>query len=352
VKQGVDPAAAEKAIDAILDDVIKNGVTADELQRSKSRQTADFVRGIERLGGFGGRSDVLAESMTYGGSPDAYLTNLETMATATAADVNKAAKAWLDTNHYTLVVRPFPSLAPGKTTVDRKVLPSLGAAPEVQFPAIQRTTLSNGLKVMLLERHSAPLVNMSLAVDAGYAADPAPKAGLAGLTLDVMDEGTATRDTFAIVNELDSLGATIGTGNSLDMSFVTLSALPANLGKSLDVFADVVLHPAFATDMVALAKRQRIARIAQEQANPVASVNRIVPRLIYGANHAYAKPLTGTGYVETLKGVERQDLVEWHKSWFVPGNATLIVTGDVTMDKLKPALESAFGSWKDRKSVV
>ena len=346
VKPGVDPAVAEKAIDDIVKDVIKNGVAADELQRAKSRQTASFVRGIERLGGFGGRSDVLAESMTYGGSPDAYLESLENMSTATAADVNKAAKTWLDANHYTLVVHPYPQLAPGKTDVDRKVLPTLGAAPDVKFPEIQRATLSNGLKVMLLERHSAPIVNMTLAVDAGYAADPTAKAGLAGLTLDVMDEGTATRDTFAIVNQLDSLGATISTGNSLDLSFVSLSALPANLGKSLDVYADVILNPAFATDMVALAKRQRIARIAQEKANPVANVQRIVPRLLYGANHAYSKPLTGSGYVETMTPLERTDLVQWHKSWFHPANSTLVVAGDVTMAQLKPELERAFGAWK------
>lgn len=346
VKNGVDPAAAEKAIDEIVQDVIKNGVTAEELQRGQSRQIASFVRGIERLGGFGGRSDVLAESMTYGGSPDAYLANLKAMSSATPADVQKAAKTWLDTNHYTLVVKPFPQLKPGATTVDRKVLPSLGDAPEVKFPAVQRATLSNGLKVMLLERHSAPIVNMTLAVDAGFAADPAPKAGLAGLTLDVMDEGTTTRDTFAIVNQLDSLGATINTGNSLDMSFVSLSALPMNLGKSLDVYADVILNPAFKDDMVALSKRQRIARIAQEKANPNAAVQRIVPRLLYGATHAYAKPLTGSGYVETVEPLTRADLASWHRSWFVPNNATLVVAGDVTMKDLLPELERAFGSWK------
>ncbi len=346
VKPGVDPAVAEKEIDAIIADVIKNGPKAEELQRAQSRQIAGFVRGIERLGGFGGRSDVLAESMTFGGDPEFYLRSLEVAQTATPADIQKVAKTWLDTNHYTLLVKPFPTLAPGKSTIDRKILPSLGDAPEVKFPPVQRTTLSNGLKVMLLERHSAPIVNMTLALDAGYASDPASRAGLAGLALDVLDEGTATRDTFAIVNQLDSLGATINTGNSLDMSFVNLSALPMNLGKSLDIYADVILNPAFATDMVALSKRQRIARIAQEKASPTANVNRIFPRLLYGADHAYAKPLTGTGYVETVTPLTRADLAEWHKSWFVPNNATLIVAGDITMDKLEPELERAFGSWK------
>ena len=346
VKPGVDPAVAEKEIDAIINDVIKNGPKPDELQRGQSRQMAGFVRGIERLGGFGGRSDVLAESMTFGGDPEYYLRSLETAQIATTADVQKAAKTWLDTNHYTLLVKPFPQLTPGKSDVDRKVLPTLGAAPEVKFPPVQRTTLSNGLKVMLLERHSAPIVNMTLALDAGYASDPASRAGLAALTLDVLDEGTATRDTFAIANQLDSLGATINTGNSLDQSFVSLSALPMNLGKSLDIYADVILNPAFATDMVALSKRQRIARIAQEKASPTTNVQRIVPRLLYGATHAYAKPLTGSGYVETVTPLERGDLAQWHKTWFLPNNATLIVAGDVTMPQLKPELERTFGSWQ------
>ncbi len=93
------------------------------------------------------------------------------MATATPAQVKAAAVRWLDAPHYTMVVRPFPKLAPGETTLDRKVVPPLGEAPAVGFPAVQRTTLKNGLSVVLLERHATPIVNVALAVDAGYAAD-------------------------------------------------------------------------------------------------------------------------------------------------------------------------------------
>jgi zinc protease len=146
VKPGVDPKEVEKEIDLVIEDLLKNGPSAGEVQRSQSRNLAAFVRGIERLGGFGGRSDVLAESMTYGGRADAYLDRLQIMATATPADIRKSAQEWLDANHYTMVVRPFPQLTPGKTTVDRKVLPSLGDAPAVKFPAVQRATLSNGMR--------------------------------------------------------------------------------------------------------------------------------------------------------------------------------------------------------------
>ncbi|HEY0371424.1 MAG TPA: pitrilysin family protein, partial [Thermoanaerobaculia bacterium] len=346
VKPGVDPKVVEKEIDAIVSDFIAKGPTAEEVQRAQSRSLAAFVRGMETLGGFGGRSEILAESQTFGGKPDAYLDRLERMANATPADVQKAAKAWLDAPHYTLLVNPMPPLAAGKTDVDRKPLPALAAAPQVTFPEVQRATLANGLKVMLLERHSTPIVNVALAADAGYASDPAAKAGLAALTLDVIDEGTATRDNFKIIDELDSLGAGIQAFNTLDQSVLQLEALPMNFGKSLDVFADVVLNPAFPQTMVDLSIRQRVARIKQEQANPNAAAARVLPRLLYGPEHAYGKPLTGSGYVNTISPLKRADLTEWHRTWFVPNNSTLIVTGDITMKELVPQAERVFASWK------
>jgi zinc protease len=346
VKPGVDPQAVEKEIDAIVADLIAKGPSAAEVQRAQSRNLAEFVRGSESLGGFGGRSEILAESETYSGNSAAYLDRLERMASATPSDVQTAAKNWLDAHHYTLHVNPMPKLGAGATTVDRKVLPALGQAPDVTFPAVQRATLSNGLKVVLLERHSTPIVNFAIAADAGYASDSAEKAGLAALTLDVVDEGTTTRDSFQIADALDSLGARIGTYNTLDQSVLTLSALPMNVAPSLDLFADVVLNPSFPQDMVDLSIRQRIARIGQEQAQPTGAAMRILPRLLYGAGHAYGKPFSGSGYVRTVSSLKRADLVNWHRTWFVPNNSTLIVTGDTTLKQIVPELERALKGWK------
>ena len=345
VKKGVDPAVVEKEIDAIIGDLLKTGPTADELQRAQSRALADYVRGIERLGGFGGRSDVLAESATYGGDPDFYLVRLENTAKATPADVKAAAKRWLDSNHYTLLVNPYPQVSAAKSDVDRKVLPALGTAPEVQFPAVQTAKLANGLKVVLLERHSAPMVDFTLAVDAGYSSDPAPKAGAASLAVELLEEGTTTRDAFQIVDALDSLGARLLPGSTLDLSLVRMQALPMNVRASLELYADVILHPAFPEDMVALNKRNRIAQIAQEKVQPVAAALRVVPRLLFGEGHAYGNPGTGSGYEQTVQALTRADLVGWHQTWFRPNNATLIVAGDTTMKAILPELERAFGSW-------
>jgi zinc protease len=241
--------------------LLEKGVTNEELQRAQSRNLADFLRGTERLGGFGGRSDILAESMTYGGSPDFYLNRLETMANSKPADVKAAAVRWLRANHYTMLVKPFAKLTAGKTTFDRKVLPALNAAPEIKFPEMQRAKLKNGLNVILLERHSAPIVNVALAVDAGASSDSQAKAGAATLALDLMDEGTKTRDAFQIANEIGSLGANLFTGSELDMSFVSLQSTSANLRPSLGIMADVVLNPAFPNDQFITQKQRRLLQI-------------------------------------------------------------------------------------------
>lgn len=346
VKAGVDPAEVEKEIDAIVGELIAKGPTAEELRRAQSRDLAAFTRGMERLGGFGGRSDLLAESMTYGGDPNAYLDQLERKATATPEQVRRAGAKWLDAHHYTMLVTPFARLEAKKVELDRSILPPLGEAPEVRFPELQRAELKNGLGVILLERHSVPIVNFALAVDAGYAADAPRTAGLASLALNLMDDGTSTRDTFRIVDELDALGARIFTGSSLDLSLVRLQAMPANLAPSLEIFADVVLNPSFPSDLVELEKRRRLAQIEQERAQPTGSAIRVLPVILFGNDHAYGKPLTGSGFERTIAPLTRESLAEWHRTWFKPTNATLIVTGGVTMDALLPALERVFSAWK------
>ncbi|HEX7316219.1 MAG TPA: pitrilysin family protein [Pyrinomonadaceae bacterium] len=350
VKQGADPAEAEREMDSVVNELIDKGPTADELQRARSRTLADFLRGIERLGGFGGRSDVLAESMTYGGKPDAYLDGLEVMSKATPAEVRAAGQKWLRANHYTMLVSPFPKLAAGKTNLDRKVLPTLGGAPEVQFPEVQRATLKNGLNVMLLERHSAPIVNVTLALDAGFASDTPEKAGAASLAVDLMDEGTKTRDAFKIVDELDSLGARLQTFSQLDLSFVKVRATAENLRPTLGILADVVLNPSFPEDQFKIQKERRLAQIGQEKAQAAASALRVLPGILYGASHAYGKPSSGSGTERSVEGVTREDLARWHAQWFKPGSATVVVTGDTTMQKVLPALEEAFGAWAQGKA--
>ncbi|NNG25122.1 M16 family metallopeptidase [Telluria aromaticivorans] len=344
VKPGADASEVEREMDRVLADLLDKGPTAAELQRVKTRELADFSRSLERVGGFGGRSDVLAESMTYGGKPDAYLDRLELFATSTPADVKLAANRWLRAHHYTMTVAPMPKLAAVKSTLDRKKLPSLGDAPDVSFPALQRAQLKNGLKVVLLERHSAPIVNVALAVDAGAASDTTARAGAASLALDLLDKGSKTRDAFALNDALENLGARLSTATTQDLSLVRLQGTSANLASSLNLMADAALAPAFPQDQFTLSKGRRIAQIGQEKANPNSLALRLVPGVLYGQEHAYGKP--ASGFEGSVQGITRDDLAAWHAAWFKPGSATIVVTGDTTMARLLPALEASFGRWQ------
>ncbi len=344
VKEGVDPARVEREIDAVMKELLEKGPTAEELKRVKTSVLARYARNLERLGGFGGRADILAENMTYGGKPDAYLDQLEVMTSATPAQVKAASNKWLRANHYTMTVKPFAKLAAAKTGLDRKILPALGAAPDVAFPAMQRATLKNGLNVVLLERHSAPIVNVSLALKAGATNDTPEKAGVASLAMQMLDKGTRTRNVFQMSDALESLGASLGTGGGAELSTMQLQSTAANLAPSIALLADAALNPAFPADQFTIEKQRRVAQLGQERANPTGLAMRIMPTILYGANHPYGKSTLGTD--ASVAGITREDLVKWHADWFKPGNATIIVSGDTTLAKLVPALEASFGNWK------
>ena len=344
-RPGGDLAAVEKAVDEEIARLLKDGPTAEEVERAKTEQLAGFVRGVERIGGFGGKSDVLAQSQVWGGRPDFYRTQLQRVQAATPAELAAAARRWLSDGVYALEVHPFPQLAAGPSGADRKTRPTPGPAPEGRLPAFQRATLPNGLKLVVAERHEVPVVRVNLLVDAGYAADQAAP-GTARLAGDMLDEGTKTRASLEISDELQRLGAQLGTGSDLDSTSVTLSALKANLDPSLAIFADVVLNPSFPQKELDRLKRQQLAAIQQEGAQPFGMALRVLPRFIYGTGHAYSVPLTGSGYASSVEKITRDDVVRWHEAWFKPGNATLIVVGDTTLAEIRPKLEAAFAAWK------
>jgi zinc protease len=343
---GGDLAAVERALDEELARFIRDGPTPAELQRVKTQARANFVRGAERIGGFGGKSDILATNMVYAGNPDFYRTSLARVANATAAQLRGAARDWLSDGVYILEVHPFPQLQASTGQVDRSKLPEVAAPPEPKFPTIATTTLSNGLKVYLAARSGVPLVNFNLMLDAGYAADHQGVLGTASLAMNMLDEGTKTRTALQISDAMQRLGAQLGTGSNVDMSNVFLSTLKENMDSSLAVFADVALNPSFPQqDFDRLVKLQ-LAQIQREKVTPVQMALRVFPLLLYGSGHAYGIPLTGSGTEESVSRLRRQNLVDFHRTWFKPNNASLIVVGATTLEEITPKLERLFGSWR------
>ncbi len=346
-RPGVDLAKVEAALDDELRKFLESGPTPEELAREKTRQVASFLRGIERIGGFGGKSDVLARGQIYAGNPEIYRTELQVVEKATAQDLKGAALRWISDGEYALEVHPFGGLKPAApATVDRSKVPEPGAAPEPRLPKFQRATLSNGLNVVLAERHDIPIVNFVLLVDAGYAADQLARPGTARLAMSMLDEGTSTRTSLQIGDEIDGLGAQLSTGSNLDLSMVRLSALKANLDRSLAVFVDVIVNPSFPREDFLREQKLQIAAIQREKVTPNSIPRRVLPGILFGAGHAYGNPASGVGTEASVSAVTREDLVKFHQSWFKPNASTLIVVGDTTLAEITPRLEKLFQGWK------
>jgi zinc protease len=345
-RPGGDLGRIEKAVDDELARLLVKGPTEAELQRAKAGHIAAFVRGIERIGGFGGKSDILALNQTFRGDPEYYQTTLKFVRQATTRDLQTAAKTWLTDDVYILEAHPYPTYETTNSTVDRSKLPEPGAQGDAKFPAFERTELSNGLKIVLAERHSTPLAIFELVVDAGSAADQFASPGTARLAMDMLDEGTARRTALQISDELAALGATLNAQSGLDSSSVKLSTLTATLERALDVYADVILNPSFPAADFERLQKQLIAGIKRERTDPVSMALRVFPKILYGSGHAYGNPLTGSGSEASVEKLTRSDMKKFHDTWFKPNKATLIIVGDTTLNAIKPRLEKLFGGWK------
>lgn len=345
-RPGGDLSKIETAIDEEMSRFMDKGPSSEELQRVKAGKIAGFVRGIERIGGFGGKSDVLAMNETFRGSPDFFKVPLKYIREAKAPDLLRAAKEWLTEDVYILEVHPFPEYETAASTVDRSKLPTPGPDPDVKFPALRRTKLSNGVKVILAERHSLPLVSFSLRLDAGFAADQFAIPGTAKLTMQMMDEGTPRRTALQISDELYLLGANLSAGSDLDSSSVYLSTLTSTLDSALDIYADVILNPVFPEADFQRLQKQLLAGIQQEKTEPFGMALRVFPGLLYGSGHAYGNPFTGSGTEASVSRLTRADLQKFHDTWFKANNATLIIVGDTTLEDITPKLEKLFAAWK------
>ena len=345
-RPGEDLAKVEKEVDEELARFLESGPDPKELERVKTEYVAGFIRGIDRIGGFGGKSDVLARGQAFLGDPGFYKIQLQRIQTASVQDLKVAARRWLTDGEYVLDVTPYPKFKTDSESADRSKMPATGTPPELKLPKLERATLSNGLQVILAERHEIPVVDFDLQLDAGYAADQSAAPGTASLTTALLDGGTAKHTALEISEESASLGAQLRAYSNLDTTTVSLSALKANLDPSLDLYADMIQHPAFPQADFLRQQKQQIAAIQREKVTPQAMALRVFPVLLYGSGHAYGEPLTGSGTESSVARLTRDDLAKFHDTWFKPNHATLIVVGDTTLAELTPKLEKVFDGWK------
>ena len=355
----------EKAIDAELAAFRKDGPTPAELERAKNGVETRMVQGLERLGGFGGVADRLNEYNHYLGNPDYISQDLARYQKTTTSSIRAFAEAQLKPSARAVIYGipgkpdlgpdvPTPkSLKKGKSTGGEAVNadapwranpPQAASARPLTLPAAETFKLSNGLTVLYNFRPGLPVVSANLVFISGSSANPVDMPGLAGLTANMLQQGTTTRNATQLADEAALLGTALSSGASMDGSSVGASALTKNFSGSLDLIADIVLHPTFPPEEVERRRASRLAAFADDRGDPNVIVARTGVSALFGPNSPFGYDNSGTE--ESIKKISRDDLVNFWKTHYVPNNAALVIAGNIPVEELKAVAESKFASWK------
>jgi predicted Zn-dependent peptidase len=229
---------------------------------------------------------------------------------------------------------------------DRSRVPEVGAPETVELPEVQDFTLDNGMRVVLVERGALPLVSLELQFRGGAAAHPSAQAGLASLTADMLDEGTATRSALEIADAVELLGARLSSSAGYDASQLRLAVLRPRFTEALELLADMVVRPSFPEEELERLRRERLARVIQRADVPAALADDAFAEVLFGTDHPYGAPLLGTK--ESLEGLSREQVVAFHAARYVPHQATLVIAGNVAREDLEALLTDAFAGWSGR----
>jgi zinc protease len=354
----------EKAIDEELTAFRNAPPTAEELERARNTIETDIIGGLERLGGFGGIADRLNSYNHYLKNPGYLAEDIARYRAVSGGSVLAFAKSQLVPTARGVVYAvpgtppPLSQLPPSAaaTTKEaegqgintdepwRNTQPKAGPSKPLQLATPTTATLPNGLTLILSEKHDVPIVAANLVFRGGSDSNPADKPGLANFAAAMLDEGTATRNALAIADQLARLGASLGTGSSMDAMNVSARSLAKNFAATLDLVADVTLRPSFPADEIERQRAQRLGQLVQQRDNPAALVGTIAMQAVYGTRHPYGFAEIGTE--ASVKAISRADMLAFWKERFVPNNAALVVAGDITMPELRALAEKAFGAWE------
>ncbi|KFI05977.1 pitrilysin family protein [Massilia sp. BSC265] len=367
-RPGHEARELEEAIDAELAQLREHGPSQREVERARNSLETALLSTIEKLGG-DGLADQLNHYNQYTGDPGYLTKDLARLRSITPGDVQRAVRGYLRQQ-----ARAVVTGLPGKPVIDdprippapkkskaakagtaaeteainppepwRAQQPKAGPAPRFTLPQGESFKLANGLTVIHHYKQGLPLVSAQLVVRSGSADNPANLPGLAGFTAQMLEEGTATRSAPQIADEIAQLGAFLDTGTSVDASVVSLLALRGTFAPALDVLADIVLRPAFPTAEVERQRADRVGELIQQRDDPEAVASVAAAGALYGNRHPKGHGQLGTE--PAIRAATRDDLVAFWRRHYVPGNAALVVSGDISRGELKALAESRFTAW-------
>ena len=352
VAPGQDVNEVENVIDATLQKYLKTGPNSKLLKNTKTSTIAGLTNGLQRIGGFGGKSDILATYQTLYGDAGAFKKILAMYLDTSSNDVKKAANKWLSSGDYVLTIVPAAKTSVVESLVDRsKGIPYPTEKLSYSFPTIKSAILENGSKLVLAERNDLPLVQLEIVFNNGYAIESDNELGLVNFTMSMVDEGTDKYNSLEFAEMQESLGSGIGFGSSIDTTYASMSSLKVNLEKTLDLFKEGLLNPTFPQVELDKVKKRWLAGIDQELNSPASMANREIRTLVYGSGHPYAKA-SSSGVKNTVENFTREDLQGMYAKLTNPNDATFIVTGDISLADATELLNKKFSNWKSPDKAI
>ena len=334
----------EAAVESEIARIWQEPPTDEELARARNRLESSHYRQLARIGGFGGRADVLNYYNVLYGDPEMINTGLDKYLAVQQEDILRVGPQVLDQRQVRLRVLPESALQSGAAvSLDRTLMPPAAAEPDFLPPVPAHRQLSNGLKVTVVEKPGLPIVSFALLLPAGAITDPPGLPGLASFTTQLLPEGTTTRSSQDIANAFEFIGARLSTETRKEVSILSSETLTKHWATALQLLADVAQNPAFPDHEVERIRREHLTDIRRGKDDPTFVAERIIPGLVFGRDSRYGHPSSGTE--ESVSAFRREDLQTHFRECYGPAGAHLVVVGDATLDEVMEQAERAFGSW-------
>jgi len=197
---------------------------------------------------------------------------------------------------------------------------------------------------MIVEQHELPLADFVLLIGSGSTAAPAGKAGIANLVSAMLREGTTSRKSLDIADQISFLGIRLSPTSSWESSTLSLHTPTAQMDSALALFADVALHPSFPPNEFERIRKTQLTDLLQQRDQGPVIASKAFPAILYGNAHPYGAPLEGTE--TSVKSITTADLQSYYRANFRPNNATLIIVGDVNPAQIEAKINNLFGSWQ------
>ncbi len=358
----------------------EEGVTDRDVERIKAGLETQFYNGISSVLG---KSFQLAQYNVFTGDPGFITKDIENIQQVTKEDVMRVYQTYIKDKPYVMtsfvpkgktdlatansIVAPVveeeikenvakeiaestEEIAKTPSAFDRSVEPAQGETPSLNIPDSWKSELSNGMQVYGMEQNEIPTVNFSLVIEGGHLLDNLDKNGVANLMTDIMMEGTANKTPQELEEEIELLGASIRMFTSREAITISGNTLVRNLDKTLALVEEILLQPRWDEAEFARIKTATINSIKRSDANPNVVANRVWNKLLYGEQHPFAYPTSGT--VESVESITMDDIKAFYNNNFSPSISRFLIVGKIDQAGALASLKSLETNWAAKDVTI